>query len=91
VAKFCVQPHWTEWVLIGWTATLIFEEVRQILHEPGSTKIKTWWGDLYNKMDFLGYSLFIVGIGLKMTAYDRNVSQDSPLNCPLVFEEKVKI
>lgn len=87
VAKFCIRPHWTEWVLIGWTGTLIFEEIRQILHEPGSTKIKTWWRDLYNKFDFLGYIIFIIGIVLKFTTYNSAVSDDE--NCPLSFDDDI--
>jgi hypothetical protein len=60
-ANFCNNPHWTEWVVITWTATLIFEEIRQILHESGKTPVAAWWKDLYNKFDFFGYALFIIG------------------------------
>ena len=47
------------------TASLIFEEIRQVLHEPGSSKVTTWWSDLYNKFDFFGYILFIIAFALK--------------------------
>lgn len=91
-AKFCIQPHWTECLLIFWTVTLIFEEIRQILQEPGTQKLRSWWSDLYNNFDFLGYILFMAGIVLKIMTYFKVKAEgghdiiEPEHHCPLVFD-----
>ena len=98
LSKYCLTPHWTEWLLIAWTASLIFEEIRQILHEPGSSKVTTWWSDLYNKFDFIGYLLFILGFSIKFyAAVDQyglkilTVKNNAIENCPLNLDGEFRI
>ena len=100
LSRFCYNPHWLELVLIAWTGTLLIEEARQvslfslerhiqflfkIYYEPGKKdKLKTWFSDLYNKMDALGYVSFFTGVGLKFSDERSSLfSPDDDENCPL--------
>ena len=70
--KFCTIPSATEWILIGWTSTLIVEEFRQIWVHSGAwtNRANRWWNDLWNRMDFFGYLFFVAGVITKLVAVD---------------------
>ena len=38
-ANFCYHPAWQEYVVIVWIVSLIFEELRQVLHESGGLQV----------------------------------------------------
>ena len=81
--EFCTLPFAAEWGLIAWTATLIIEECRQIWVHSGtwSNRVDRWWSDLWNKMDFFGYLLFVAGTCTKFASFDGSCRYDSSDEC----------
>ena len=69
--KFCLIPTWLDWLLIFWTLTLLFEEIRQSFGANDSLqrgRFREWWTDLYNKFDAASLLTFIAGAALKLSS-----------------------
>ncbi|XP_043916462.1 transient receptor potential cation channel subfamily M member 2-like [Protopterus annectens] len=59
-------PSWTEYLLYVWVFSLVCEEIKQVAYNPTGSgvykKAEIYISDLWNKMDLLGLTVFIVGL-----------------------------
>uniref|UniRef100_W5MUC8 Transient receptor potential cation channel, subfamily M, member 2 n=1 Tax=Lepisosteus oculatus TaxID=7918 RepID=W5MUC8_LEPOC len=68
---FQVSPSWTEILLYVWLASLLFEEIRQLFHDPDGfgvqKKAQMYFNDTWNKVDMLSIFIFIAGLSCRLT------------------------
>ncbi|CAH1797586.1 unnamed protein product, partial [Owenia fusiformis] len=63
-------PSFTEYLIFGWIATLVGEEIRQIATSYAQGfkgKMTRWFFDPWNIMDLLALLLFLLGFSLRVT------------------------
>ncbi|XP_035248591.1 transient receptor potential cation channel subfamily M member 2 isoform X2 [Anguilla anguilla] len=68
---FQITPSWKEYLLYGWLASLVCEEIRQLFDDPDGfgfrRKFKMYISDLWNILDVLSIVLFIIGLAFRLT------------------------
>ncbi|KAJ8350040.1 hypothetical protein SKAU_G00251700 [Synaphobranchus kaupii] len=71
MTDFQIKPSWKEYLLYGWLASLVFEEIRQLFDDPDGfgfrRKSKMYISDLWNILDVLSILLFIIGLVCRLT------------------------
>ncbi|XP_076858615.1 transient receptor potential cation channel subfamily M member 2 isoform X2 [Brachyhypopomus gauderio] len=71
---FQSSPSWRELLIYVWLTSLVFEEIRQLFFDSDGfqlgRKAKMYIKDLWNILDVLSISLFIIGLTLRLQASD---------------------
>ncbi|XP_026232352.1 transient receptor potential cation channel subfamily M member 2 [Anabas testudineus] len=69
---FQPTPSPGEMLLYIWLLSLVFEEVRQLFHDPDGfgfhKKVKMYINELWNILDVLSITLFIIGLVFRLTS-----------------------
>ncbi|XP_060552910.1 transient receptor potential cation channel subfamily M member 2-like isoform X4 [Ruditapes philippinarum] len=64
------QGSMVEYVVWGWTITMLLEEIRQVLSNDKRSlwyKIRGWFGSMWNRFDLAMYMIFLLSVILRFT------------------------